>query len=134
MKARSPSALRAALARVTSAGSLAGGSSPGQSTPRSASGSAPEPSTSSGSERPAPAATEPDWLDDVVMEPRSQVLIVLVTIPIIVGWRDRSVRSPGRWPAPAVGPRADRAGALRAPAQGPVGRRLAARRRVSGIS
>src|SRR5580704_6361293 len=68
MKARSPSARRAARARATSEGSLAGGSSPGQLTPRSAAGSAPAPSTSSGSERPGlVASVRSVWLGDVVM-------------------------------------------------------------------
>ena len=68
MKARSPSALRAALARDTRAGSLAGGNSPGQLTPRSELGSASAPSTSSGSERPVLiASARSAWLRDVVI-------------------------------------------------------------------
>src|SRR5215475_9419010 len=53
MKARSPRAALAALARSTSAGSLAGGSPPGHSTPRSAAGSVPAPRTNSGKDRSA---------------------------------------------------------------------------------
>src|SRR6476469_3550852 len=74
MKRRSPRAALARLARSTSAGSEAGGRSPGHSTPRSERGSASRPSTNNESGVPETIGAEPETVvTQPIYRPQTQV-------------------------------------------------------------
>src|SRR4029450_13484013 len=85
MKSRSPRAALARLARSTSAGSEAGGKSPGHSTPRSDRGSASRPRTNS---------------DSGVPDSSAVVGGVLATYPMYLGANLHSDDSALRWQPP----------------------------------
>src|SRR4051812_29587776 len=130
MKTFSPRAALAARARSTRVGSEAGGSSPGQSTPRSESGSLPRPSSSRArAEEPAapvPAATlrvEPVPPADAYASWYTSMLVTADSLPV----QRRSVGMRSSTDA-AAGPAGHGAAAVAGPSRPPTRRRDEMRR------